>query len=149
MSCVQCSLIFPARTINPVLSVACRSFLIFATMVELMLYLPQLSSSPATQVLLRTASDTLNTRLIFCILGDLIPISFYVSVYEFYPAIRKSVSLQCISSRRLTSCLISQIVTIFLFLSYLRSGKRLITKKKYRCHNDTIRSCLRHMELHS
>ena len=103
MSCVQCSSIFPARTINSVLSVACQSLiksliLICATTVNLMLDLPRLSSSPVTQ---------LPTLLIFGILSHIIPTSFYVSVYEFYLAISKTVSMQCISRRWLTSCLIS------------------------------------------
>ena len=84
-----------------------HSSLIFATTVDLMLDLPRLSSSPVTKVRLLTASGTFKTLLIFCILSDIFPKSFYVSMYEFYPVIRKTVSLQCISRRRLTSCLIS------------------------------------------
>ena len=78
----------------------------FASTVDLMLDLPRYSSS-VTQVLLWTVRTTFKTLLIFCILSHIIPKSFYVSVYEFYLAIRKTVSLQCISRRRLTSCLIS------------------------------------------
>ena len=77
----------------------------FDITVDLMLDLPQLSSS-FTQVLLRIASVTFKTQMIVCILSDRVPKSSNASVSEFYPAIRNTVSLQCISHRCLRSCLI-------------------------------------------
>ena len=58
----------------------------FDITVDLMLDLPQLSSS-FTQVLLRIASVTFKTQMIVCILSDRVPKSSYASVYKFYPAI--------------------------------------------------------------
>ena len=96
------------RTVNR-LSVFNQAYkLIFAITVDLMLDLPQLSSSLVTHVLLRIASATLKTLMIIFILSSIILKSSYASVFEFYLAIRKTVSLQCILRHRLTSRLISR-----------------------------------------
>ena len=94
------------RTVNR-LSVVNRVYkLKFAMTVDLILDLPQLSSSSVTHVLLQMASATFKTLMIIFILSCIILKSSYASVYEFYPAIRKTVSLQCILRRRLTLRLI-------------------------------------------
>ena len=96
---------------------------IFATTFDLMVDIPRPSSSSVTKVFLGIASATFKTLMIVCILSDIILKPLYASVYEFYPAIRKTVSLQCISHRRLTSCLISRSSSLLMFLPYLRPGK--------------------------
>ena len=97
--------------INSILSVACwsliESLINFARTVDLMNEIPRLPSSSVTKVLLRIANTAFKTRMIVCIFSDRILISSHASVYEFYPTKRKTVSLQCISRRHLTSCLIS------------------------------------------
>ena len=101
--------------------------LIFAITVDL----PQLSSSSVTNVLLRIASATFKTLMIVCISSDRIPKSSYASVYEFNTVICKTVSLQCISRRRLTLCLIlrnSSPLDVFV-ISPLRKTFQI---KKYR-----------------
>ena len=72
-----------------------------------MIDIPRLPSYSVTEVLLRIAYVTFKILMIVCIFSDRVLKSSYASVYEFYPAKRKPVSLQCISRRRLTSCLIS------------------------------------------
>ena len=81
---------------------------VFATTLDLLIDLPRLPSSSVNKVLLRIANATFKTLMVVCILSDIIRKSSYASVYEFYPVIRKTLSLQCISRRRLTSCLISR-----------------------------------------
>ena len=66
----------------------------FARTVDLMIDIPRLSSSSVTKVLLRIANATFKTLMIVCISSDKVLKSSYVSVYEFYPAKRKTVSLQ-------------------------------------------------------
>ena len=95
------------RSVSP-LSVVNQVFdQIFARMVDLMIDIPQLPSS-VKEVLIGIANATFKTLMIVCIFSDRVLKSSYASVYEFYPAKRKTVSLQCISCRRLTSCLISR-----------------------------------------
>ena len=79
----------------------------FAPTVDLMIDIPRLPSASVTEVLLRIANATFKTLMIVCIFSDRVLKSAYASLYEFYPAKSKTVSLQCISRRRLTSCLIS------------------------------------------
>ena len=81
---------------------------VFATTLDLFIDLPRLPSSSVKKVLLRIANATFKTLMVVCILSDIIRKSSYASVYEFYSVIRKALSLQCISRRRLTSCLISR-----------------------------------------
>ena len=80
---------------------------IFACTVDLMIDIPRLSSSSVTKVLHRIANATFKTLMKVCVFSDRVLKSSYAFVNEFYPANRKTVSLQCISCRRLTSCLIS------------------------------------------
>ena len=81
---------------------------IFARTVDLMINIPRLSSSSVKKVLIRIANATFKTLMIFCILSDRIFNSSYASVFEFYPARSKTVSLQCISRCHWMSCLISR-----------------------------------------
>ena len=80
---------------------------IFARTVDLMIDIPRLPSSSVTEVFLRIANVTFKIQMVVCIFSDRVLKSSCVSVYEFYPAKRKTVSLQCISRCRLKSCLIS------------------------------------------
>ena len=66
---------------------------IFARTVDLMIDIPRLSSSSVTKVLLRIANATFKTLMIICIFTDRVLKSSYASVYEFYPAKHKTVSL--------------------------------------------------------
>ena len=63
-------------------------------------------------------------------LSERIPISSYASVYEIYPAIRKTVSLQCISHFRLTSCLIPRNSPPLDHFCYI-SAQNNISKQKF------------------
>ena len=79
------------RTVN-CLSVVNQVYkFFFSITVDLMLDLPQLSSSSVTHALLRIACVHFKTPMIVCILSGIIPKSSFknASVYEFHPAIRK------------------------------------------------------------
>ena len=80
---------------------------VFATTLDLLIDIPRLPSSSVKKFLLPIANVAFKTLMVVCILSDIILKSSYASVYEFYPAIRKTVSLQCILRRRLTLCLVS------------------------------------------
>ena len=74
------------------LSVVNRVFdQIFARKVDLMIDIPRLPSSSVTEALLRIANVTFNILMIVCIFSDRVLKTSYASVYEFYPAKRKTV----------------------------------------------------------
>ena len=81
---------------------------VFATTLDVLIDIPWLPSSSVKKFLLRITNATFKTLMVVCILSDIILKPSYAPVFEFYPAIRNTVSLQCISRRRFTSCLISR-----------------------------------------
>ena len=112
---------------------------IFARTVDLMIDIPRLLSSSVTKVLLRTVNATFKTLVIVCILSDRVLKSSYGSVYEFYPAKRKTASLQCISHHCLTSCLISRNsppLDVFCHIS----AQEKVSKQKF-TEYDVTRNC--------
>ena len=120
---------------------------IFARTVDLMIDIPRLPSSSVTEVLLRIDNAIFKTLMIVCMFSDRVLKSFYASVYEFHPAKRKTVSLQCISRRCLTSCLISSNNSPLDVLAI--SPPRKMFQRKKMTKYDVIRSCLQHTKLHS
>ena len=56
-----------------------------------MIDIPRLPSSSVTEALLRIANVTFNILMIVCIFSDRVLKTSYASVYEFYPAKRKTV----------------------------------------------------------
>ena len=94
-----------------------------------------------------TTSVTFKTLMIICILSDTIPQSFYVSVYQFYPAICKSVSLLQLP---FTSPIdvVSDFPKLFPSCFCHMSNQENVSKQTV-TEYDVIRSCLRHMELRS
>ena len=107
----------------------------FARTVDLMIDIPRFPSSSVTKVLLRIANATFKRLTIVCIFCDSVLKSSYASVYEFYPAKRKTVPLQCISRRCLMSYLISRNSSPLDVLA-ISPSRKMFQSKNYRisCH---------------
>ena len=80
----------------------------FARTVDLIIDIPRLPSSSVTEVLLRIADVTFLVLMIVCILVTKFLNHLMRLCTNFIQLNTKAVSLQCISRRRLTSCLISR-----------------------------------------